>query len=427
MSLLTRTARSALRQARAFGHSRPAAAAASMTDVPMGPPDAILGLSDAFNKDTDARKINLGVGAYRDDDGKPHVLECVRTAEKKLYDDAVNHEYAGIAGVPEFVPVSLEFALGKDSAALKENRVAAVQALSGTGALRVVGDYFAKFLGKGTPIHVPNPTWGNHIPIFGNAGLDVQKYTYLDAKGTGLDFAGMAEAITALPEGSLILLHACAHNPTGVDPTKDEWKQIADIFEQKNHLAFFDSAYQGFASGDADEDAFAIRHFVDRNIPVALAQSFSKNFGLYGERVGCLSMVAPTAEEADRCLSQMKIVVRPMYSNPPIYGARIVSTILRDDVLSAQFYTECKGMADRIISMRTLLKDNLEHLGSNEDWDHVTKQIGMFCYSGLSTDQVEKMKGDHHIYMTADGRISMAGVTSGKVGYLAESIHNVTK
>lgn len=399
----------------------------SMTDVPMGPPDAILGLNEAFQKDDDPRKINLGVGAYRGEDGKPFILDCVRKAEKMIYDQNANHEYAGITGVPEFIPVSLQFAYGDAGNALADKRVAATQALSGTGALRVAGDYFAKFLGEGTPIHVPNPTWGNHIPIFTNAGLDVQKYTYLDGKGTGLDFAGMAEDLSGLPDQSLVLLHACAHNPTGVDPTADQWKELADIFAKKGHHAFFDSAYQGFASGDADADAFAIRHFVDAGIPVACAQSFSKNFGLYGERVGCLSFVAPTSEEADRCISQLKIVIRPMYSNPPVYGARIVSTILNDPALSAQFYEECKGMADRIISMRSLLKDNLEGLGSTHDWSHVTDQIGMFCYSGLSKDQVEKMKGEHHIYMTADGRISMAGVTAAKAGYLAEAIHDVTK
>lgn len=398
-----------------------------MKSVPMGPADPILGLNEMFQKDTDPRKTNLGVGAYRDDGGKPYVLDSVREAEKRIVEAKMNHEYAGIAGIGGFVGLSLKFAYGDDSTPLKENRVAGVQTLSGTGACRLAGEFYSKFLGKGSPVYMPDPTWGNHIPIFTNAGMDVRKYTYLDRKTQGLDFEGMLKDIDAAPERSVFLLHACAHNPTGVDPSVEQWKEISQAMKAKNHLAFFDSAYQGFASGDAERDAAAIRTFVDDGHCISLSQSFAKNFGLYGERIGAFSFVCQDDEEAKRIESQLKILIRPMYSNPPVHGARIVETVLSDDKLKAQWYQECKGMADRINSMRDALKGNLEKLGSAHNWNHVTDQIGMFCYSGMNEEQVNRLREEFHIYMTKDGRISMAGVTSGNVEYLAESMHAVSK
>merc|ERR1712216_34595 len=224
-----------------------------------------------------------------------------------------------------------------------------------------------------------------------------------------------------------VMLHACAHNPTGVDPIQDQWQGICDAIKAKGHFPFFDSAYQGFASGDADKDGFGVRLFVKNGVSFGFAQSYAKNFGLYGERVGAFSMVCADADEAKRVESQLKILIRPMYSNPPVNGARIVQTILSDPVLEKQWYAECKEMADRIISMRTALKSKLEAAGSTKDWSHVTNQIGMFCYSGMNSEQVERMKDEFHIYLTKDGRISMAGVTTGNVDYLAESMHAVTK
>jgi len=395
-------------------------------DIPMGPPDAILGLNEAFQKDTNPNKITLGVGAYRGDDGKPYVLPSVREAEERLLKGEMKHEYAGIAGIKDFVDLSLKFAYGSDASVLKEGRVAAVQSLSGTGACRVIGEFYATFWGRGTPIYMPNPTWGNHIPIMKNAGLEPKKYTYYHPETCGLDYEGMMKDVGAAPDKSIFLLHACAHNPTGVDPSKEQWAELSELMKKKQHTIFFDCAYQGFASGNAEKDAYAIRKFVDDGHCIALGQSYAKNFGLYGERVGALSIVGKDEEEAARVLSQLKRVVRPMYSNPPLYGARIVQTILSDPALLNQWTHECKGMADRIITMRDLLRSKLEGLGNPRPWNHITDQIGMFAYSGLSEDEVEKLRYDYAIYLTKDGRISMAGVTSKNVDYLSDAIHKVT-
>ena len=287
-----------------------------------------------------------------------------------------------------------------------ENRIQGVQALSGTGGLRVYGELMKRH--GHSHIYVPNPTWGNHIPIFTNAGLEVRKYRYYDADNSDLDFGGMVQDIKDMPEGSIILLHACAHNPTGMDPTLEQWKEISDTIKKQKLTVFFDCAYQGFASGDAATDAAAVRMFVDDGHLISMVQSFSKNFGLYGQRVGALSVVGSDEDEAKRVVSQMKQVIRPMYSNPPRHGSRLVTTILEDPDLTKQFLGECKGMADRINTMRGALRGELEKAGSTRDWSHVTKQIGMFAYSGLAKDQVMEMRNKHHVYCTADGRISMA-------------------
>lgn len=320
---------------------------------------------------------------------------------------------------------ALKFGYGADSTPLEEKRIQGVQALSGTGGLRVMGEALRKHGHQ--HIYVPNPTWGNHIPIFTNAGLEVRKYRYYDAENSDLDFDGMVEDIREMPPGSCVLLHACAHNPTGMDPSLDQWKRLSDVVKEKKLLPFFDCAYQGFASGDAEKDAAAVRMFVDDGHLIVMVQSFSKNFGLYGHRVGALSVVGNSEEEASRVISQLKMIIRPMYSNPPRHGARVVSTILSDHTLTQSFLEQCKGMADRINSMRTVLRTRLEESGSTKPWDHVTKQIGMFAYSGMNKDQVAMLRDKHHIYCTMDGRISMAGVTSSNVDYIADAIQDVTK
>nr|CCA21967.1 unnamed protein product [Albugo laibachii Nc14] len=397
-----------------------------MENIPMGPADPILGLTERYNQDTFPKKASLGVGAYRDDNGKPYVLPSVLEAEKRLMDAKRNKEYAGIAGIQEFVKLSLQFAYGKDSAPLAEKRVAGVQTISGTGGCRLAGDFFARFLGPNTRIYLPNPTWMNHHNIMKDAGLDIKHYAYYEPASRGLAYDTLLGDLQGAPDGSIFLLHACAHNPTGVDPTMDQWKEISRVMKTKQHIPFFDCAYQGFASGEADRDAAAFRHFVDEGHNVVLCQSYAKNFGLYGERVGALSFVTKDEEEKERVESQLKILIRPMYSNPPIHGALIVSTILSDTDLRKQWYKECKGMADRIITMRQVLRSELESIdkecGLVSDWHHITNQIGMFCYTGLTQAQVERMIEKHHIYLAKDGRISMAGVTSKNVRYLAESM-----
>jgi len=386
-----------------------------------------LGLNEAFKADKASTKVNLGVGAYRDDNNLPMVLKCVKEAEKRIIEKNMDHEYAGIAGLQSFVNLSLEFAYGKGADVIKNNRVAAVQSLSGTGACRLAGEFISRFVGKGVKMYMPDPTWGNHIPIMKDAGLEPAKYRYYHPKTCGLDFEGFQDDVNAAPDGSAFLLHACAHNPTGCDPSHEQWDLLSAQFKKKKHIAFFDSAYQGFASGDPELDAYSIRKFVADGHNILLSQSYAKNFGLYGERIGTLSVVTADAEETERVNSQLKVLVRPMYSNPPVYGARVVVEVLTDPVLKEMWFQECKGMADRIMSMRTALRTALEGLGSKKNWGHVSSQIGMFCFTGLTTEQVLTMRSKFHIYCTDDGRISMAGVTTKNVAYLAQAIHDVSK
>ncbi|GAM84577.1 hypothetical protein ANO11243_025730 [Dothideomycetidae sp. 11243] len=405
-------------------------AASAWANVQQGPPDAILGITEAFKADKHPEKINLGVGAYRDDQGKPYVLPSVKSAESKVVQGNLDKEYAGITGVPSFTKAAAILAYGTDSAAIKEDRVAITQSISGTGALRIGGEFLHRFYPTAKAIYIPTPSWANHKAVFSDSGLEVKQYRYYNKETIGLDFDGMVEDIKKMPKGSIILLHACAHNPTGVDPTVEQWKAISDAVKQGEHFPFFDMAYQGFASGDTDKDAFALRHFIKEGHNPALCQSFAKNMvpdqGLYGERVGAFSIVCADSAEKKRVDSQIKILVRPLYSNPPIHGARIASTILNDAALNKQWLGEVKGMADRIIKMRALLKGNLEKLGSSHKWDHITDQIGMFAYTGLKPEQMDALAKDHSVYATKDGRISVAGITTSNVGRLAEAMHKVT-
>jgi len=307
-----------------------------------------------------------------------------------------------------------------------------LQAISGTGALRVGADFIQRFLnvpgenGKKV-VYVPNPTWGNHNVIYKDAGLDVKSYRYYDPKTCGLDFAGMVADLKNIPNKSIVLLHACAHNPTGVDPTPAQWEELSKMLKTKDHFLFLDLAYQGFASGDPDKDAFAVRKLVSDGHHIGVSQSFAKNFGLYGERIGAVSFVTENAGEAERVESQLKILVRPMYSNPPIYGARLIAEVLGNAELTTLWRKEVKAMADRIIGMRQALVDQLKSHGSKRDWSHITNQIGMFCYSGISPEQVDELASQHHVYLTRNGRISIAGITPKNVTHLAKSIVAVTK
>jgi len=399
----------------------------SWAAVPQGPADPILGLVEAFKLDTRPDKVSLSAGTYKTDEGKPWVLPSVLEAEKRILERGEDKEYLPIVGLADFFKVARTFALGKESPSLSEGRVASVQSLSGTGACRLIGEFYNKFIGAGTPIYLPKPSWGNHAKIFEAAGLEVRTYRYFCPKTLGLDCEGMLEDLAAMPEQSAVLLHACAHNPTGVDPTPEQWKMISATLLKSKSKIFFDSAYQGFASGDAEADAFALRLFESEGHQFALAQSFAKNFGLYGERVGVLSLVCADVDEMKRVESQLKLLVRPMYSSPPLAGARIVRDVLSDPALDAQWREECKSMADRIIAMRQALKDALVAAGSTKDWSHLTSQIGMFCFSGMTPEQVDELKEKYAVYVTRDGRISMAGVTTRNVGYVAASIHAVTK
>lgn len=405
----------------------PSRSASWWSGVEMGPPDPILGVTEAFKRDTNPKKINLGVGAYRDDNGKPFILPSVKEAEKRIAASNFDHEYLPISGNAVFCQESAKLAFGDDSNVIKGNLNATVQGLSGTGSLTVGAAFLKNFFPGSQDVYMPAPTWGNHIPLFKRLGFNVKQYRYFDKNTSGFDFKGALDDLAKLPPKTIVLLHACAHNPSGVDPKPEQWKEISELMKKRQLFPFFDMAYQGFASGDINRDANALRLFVNDGHQVALAQSFAKNMGLYGQRVGAFTLTGIDKEETQKIMSQLKIIIRPMYSNPPLHGARIVETILCDSSLRAQWLADVKLMADRIISMRHALRDGLKKEGSQKDWSHVTDTIGMFCYTGMNADQVTRLWNEFSVYLTKDGRVSIAGITSKNVGHLAHSIHQVTK
>ncbi|KAJ1552142.1 Aspartate aminotransferase, cytoplasmic [Cladochytrium tenue] len=407
--------------------------AAEFGAVPEIPADPVFALNDGYNADTDPKKINLGIGAYRDNNGKPWVLPVVQKAKAILNSDAsLNHEYLSIDGLASFTDAAARLILGDDSPIIKEKRYVAVQAISGTGALRLGADFLVRF--RKAPVYISTPTWVNHSQIFGDAGFDVRTYPYWDPKTKGLAFDGLIKTIQDAPEGSIFVLHACAHNPTGVDPTRAQWAAIADAVAAKGHLPFFDCAYQGFASGSTADDAWAVRHFAaDRGLELLVAQSFSKNFGLYGERVGNLTVVvggagtAPAAAAGRAVRSQLKRLVRASYSNPPSFGARVVSLVLNDPALRAEWEANLRTMADRIRAMRGAALARLRDLGTPGSWDHVTSQIGMFSFTGLTVPQSRAMRERFHIYLTDNGRVSMAGLNETNVVWFADAVDWVVR
>ncbi|KAJ1698500.1 hypothetical protein LUZ63_007012 [Rhynchospora breviuscula] len=398
-------------------------------DVAMAPPDPILGVSEAFRACTNESKLNLGVGAYRTEDLQPYVLNVVKKAEKLMLEKGENKEYLPIEGLAAFNKATAELLLGADNHSIQSQRVATVQGLSGTGSLRLAAAFINRYC-PDSKVLISSPTWGNHKNIFNDAGVPWSEYRYYDPKTVGLDFEGMIADIKAAPSGSFILLHGCAHNPTGIDPTPEQWTKIADVLEEKGHTPFFDVAYQGFASGSLDEDAFSVRLFVERRFEVFVAQSYSKNLGLYSERIGAINVVCSSSDVANRVKSQLKRLAQPMYSNPPVHGARIVANVVGDPNLFSEWKAEMEEMAGRIKNVRKRLYDNLSQKDkSGKDWSFILRQIGMFSYTGLNTSQSENMTNKWHVYMTKDGRISLAGLSLAKCDYLADAIidsyHNV--
>ncbi|EOO03762.1 putative aspartate aminotransferase protein [Phaeoacremonium minimum UCRPA7] len=400
--------------------------------VPQAPEDPLFGLMRAYRADESPDKVDLGIGAYRDNNAKPWVLPVVKKADDIIRNDPnLNHEYAPIAGIPAFTSKACELIIGSSSPALAEKRVTSVQTISGTGAVHLGALFLAKFYKGNRTIYLSNPTWANHNQIFTNVGLPIAQYPYFDKKTKGLDFEGMKKAINDAPERSVILLHACAHNPTGVDPTFEQWKEIAAVMRAKKHFPFFDCAYQGFASGDLDRDAGALQYFIEQGFELLVCQSFAKNFGLYGERAGCFHFVtapAPDAQETiSRIASQLAILQRSEISNPPIYGARVVAAVLNDDALMAEWKENLQTMSGRIIDMRKTLRAKLEELGTPGSWNHITDQIGMFSFTGLSEAQVLALREQFHVYMTKNGRISMAGLNTRNVEYFAKAVDKIVR
>ncbi|XP_040565471.1 LOW QUALITY PROTEIN: aspartate aminotransferase, cytoplasmic [Lepeophtheirus salmonis] len=398
------------------------------SEVPAAPPIEVFKLSRDFREDPCDKKVSLGVGAYRDDEGKPWVLPVVKKMEKKLHEDidknSINHEYLPILGLEPFSTAATKMLLGTNSKAIQEGRAFGVQSLSGTGALRNGAEFCNKML-KQTVFYVSTPTWGNHNSIFLKSGfLEARKYRYWNNESKGFDFEGMMEDLKNAPENAVIILHAVAHNPTGIDPTQEQWKAIADIMQERKLFPFFDCAYQGFASGDLDKDAWAVRYFADdRGFELFCAQSFSKNFGLYNERCGNLSFVLKSSDNIVNINSQLTVIIRGAYSNPPAHGCRIVEGVLNDSNLYNEWKESIKIMSGRIMSMRQGLRERLEKLNTPGKWNHITDQIGMFSFTGMNPDMVSYLVKEKHIYLLSNGRISVAGLNPSNIDYVAESMN----
>lgn len=397
--------------------------------VEQGPPIEVFLLNKLFTDDTYKNKVNLGVGAYRDENGKPWVLPIVRKMEKKMADDeTLLHEYLPVLGLEQFCAASVSMLLGADNPVIASGRTFGVQTLSGTGSLRVGAEFLNKHL-KYTTFYYSNPTWENHHLVFVNSGFTQPRtYRYWNPKTRAIDFEGLIEDLKSAPVNSVIILHACAHNPTGIDPTQEQWEKIADVMEERKLFPFFDSAYQGFASGDLDKDAWAVRYFVKRGFELVCSQSYAKNFGLYNERVGNLAFVVSDASVVGPSKSQLTWIVRGMYSNPPAHGARVVAAVLADKTMFDEWKDHIQLMSSRVIEMREALRAELVKLGTPGNWEHIIKQIGLFSYTGLTPRQAEHLIQEYHIYLLKSGRINICGLNPGNVHYVANAIHDaVTK
>ena len=391
--------------------------------VELAPRDPILGLNEAFNADPRDTKVNLGVGVYFDDNGKIPLLGAVRIAEETRLKAAPPRGYQPIEGAPAYNQAVQNLLFGKDSDLLASGQVITAQALGGTGALKVGADYL-KRLNPEARVYISDPSWENHRALFESAGFEVNNYAYYDAATRGVNFAGMKASLNALAAGSVIVLHACCHNPTGADLSQAQWDEVVAICKNKGLVPFLDMAYQGFADG-IDADAVAVRALTNAGLQFFVASSFSKSFSLYGERVGALSIVTASKEESARVMSQIKRVIRTNYSNPPIHGGALVAGVLASPELCQMWETELAGMRDRIRGMRTGLVDAIKAQGVAQDFSFIVQQRGMFSYTGLTAAQVERMKEEFGIYAVSTGRICLAALNSRNVDYVAKAIATV--
>ena len=391
--------------------------------VEMAPRDPILGLNEQFAADTNPAKVNLGVGVYYDDNGKLPLLACVQAAEKTMMDKPTARGYLPIDGIVAYDSAVKAMVFGADSEPVKSGRVATIQALGGTGGLKVGAD-FLRHLNPNAKVLISDPSWENHRALFTNAGFKVESYRYYDAQTRDLNFAGMLADLTAAAAGTVVVLHACCHNPTGYDITPAQWDQVVAVVKANKLVAFLDMAYQGFAYGLADDGA-AVQKFVDAGLTFFVSTSFSKSFSLYGERVGALSVLCENKEEAGRVLSQLKIVIRTNYSNPPTHGGAIVAAVLANPELRALWEKELGEMRVRIKSMRQRLVDGLKAAGVKQDMSFITRQIGMFSYSGLSKDQMVRLRSEFGVYGTDTGRMCVAALNSKNIDYVCACIAKV--
>jgi aromatic-amino-acid transaminase len=388
--------------------------------VELAPRDPIFGLNAQFNADTRADKVNLCVGVYSDDNGQIPLLRCVHKAELARADAALARGYLPMDGLAAYDKGAQTLLLGHDSPVIADQRAVTIQALGGTGALKVGADFLKRLLPE-SEVFVSDPTWANHRGIFEGAGFKVGTYAYYDAATHGLDFNAMLAALQAMPARSIVVLHACCHNPTGVDASPEQWKQIAQVVQDRQLVPFLDIAYQGFGDG-VEEDAFAVRLFASLGITMFVSSSFSKSFSLYGERIGALTIVAATQDEGARVLSQVKRVIRANYSNPPTHGGALVSDVLNSAELRSLWESELAAMRERIRAMRDQLVEKLKGNGVSQNFDFVRAQRGMFSYSGLDADLVERLRTNHGIYAVNSGRICVASLNTGNIDHVAKAI-----
>lgn len=384
------------------------------------PPDAILGLTDAFHADPNPKKINLGVGVFVDAEGKTPILESVKRAELRLLETEKTKSYLPISGSPAYAAGIQDLLLGTHHPVRSAKAIRTAQTPGGTGALRVGADFLQRFR-PGATVWVSNPTWANHKAIFSAAGLAVKEYPYYDPASKGLDVDGMMSALAAVPATDIVLLHVCCHNPTGVDPDAAQWEAITRLAAEKGWLPFFDFAYQGFGRGIA-EDRQPLLTMADTGLEFVVASSCSKNFGLYNERTGAFSLIATSAAAAEAAFSHVKTAIRSNYSNPPRHGGAIVETILSDAELHAEWVSELDAMRSRIHQLRQQLVNGLQSRGVDRDFSFITRQMGMFSFSGLTDAQVKTLRDDHSIYMVGGGRINIAGITASALDPLCDAV-----
>ncbi len=397
--------------------------ASLFTAVEMAPRDPILGLNEQFNADPNPAKVNLGVGVYFNDEGKLPVLRCVAEAEKQLLASPKPKNYLPIDGIAVYDKAVQGLVFGADSDAVKGARVATIQALGGTGGLKVGAD-FLKRLNPAAKVLISDPSWENHRALFSNAGFAVETYPYYDATTRGIRFDAMLAALQGAPAGSVVVLHACCHNPTGFDITPAQWEQVAAACQTAGLVPFLDMAYQGFGVGIV-EDGAAVQCFLRTGMNFFVSTSFSKSFSLYGERVGALSVVCSGTEECARVLSQLKIVIRTSYSNPPTFGAQLVATVLTTPNLRAMWEEELAGMRDRIKAMRHALVAQLQAAGVTGDLSYITRQMGMFSYSGLAKEQMQRLRSEFGVYGVDSGRICVAALNSRNIDAVASALARV--
>jgi aromatic-amino-acid transaminase len=398
-------------------------AAPLLSAVEMAPRDPILGVSEAFHSDPNPNKVNLGVGVYYDDNGKVPLLECVRRAEHAVTERGAPHVYLPIDGIAAYDRAVQKLLFGADSEILRAGCAVTVQAIGGTGALKIGADFLRRFA-PAAQAWISDPSWENHRALFENAGFNVNVYPYYDATTRGLDFAGMIGALDRVPSGAIVVLHACCHNPTGVDPSPEQWGRILEVVRSRGHVPFLDIAYQGFGES-VDADGSVVRRFAATPGPLFVASSFSKSFSLYGERAGALSIVAMDRDEAARVLSQVKRVIRGNYSSPPTFGGQVVATILDSPELSSLWEKELGTMRERIRAIRRALVDRLARRAPGADFRFVLEQRGMFSYSGLTREQVDRLRSEFAVYAIDSGRICVAALNDRNMDYVADAIATV--